>query len=246
MRPGVPLLASCQSGDWGQLLLTTYAHTLTGGLVPCGWLNHVTREAWIVAPPISVKARTAVTCCGGWVRCIWIMYAYRRSVEVLLLTGTLVLRILVCCLTGLCFRLLRTCHSVPNLLTVLQCQLDQSDGDPQRNYSWFCTATVCISCGTMASGDGLRGQHKSDRSGVTFQYELRKSWNAPKCFVDLDSPGIVVLDITVVLDVLRLNAYRDDAELVWVLPGASPNIIRILVPDDRANREDFMISCLRI
>ena len=149
-RPGVSLLVSCQFGDWGQLLLTTCARTLTGGLVPCGWLNPVMCRVWLVVPPINVKACTTVTCYGGWVRCIWIVYAYRRSVEVLLLTGTLVFRIFVSCLTGLCFRLLRTCCTVPNLLTVLHCRLDQSAGDPQRQYSWFCAVM-------MASRDGLSG-----------------------------------------------------------------------------------------
>ena len=86
----------------------------------------------------------------------------------------------------------------------------------------------------MAFGDGLSGLPSSDRSGVTFQYELRKSWNAPKSFVDFDSPGVVVLDTTVVPDVLGLHAFRDGAELVRVLPAASPDIVRVLVPDDCA------------
>ena len=91
----------------------------------------------------------------------------------------------------------------------------------------------------MAFGDGLSGQPSSDHSGVTFQYELRKSWNTPKSFVDLDSLGVVVLDTTVVPDVLGLNTYRDNAELVRVLPGASPNIIQILVPDDLVEPRGF-------
>ena len=106
------------------------------------------------------------------------------------------------------FPLAANLSHLPNLLTVLQYRLDQSAGEPQQNYSRFCTVTVYISCGTMASGDGLSGQPLSDRNGVTFQYELRKSWNVPKSFFDLDSPGVVVLDTTVVPDALGLNAYR--------------------------------------
>ena len=149
------------------------------------------------------------------------------------------LRILVCCLTGFCFLLLRTCWPVPNLLTVLQCRLDQSAGDPQQNYSRFCTVAVYISCGTMASGASLSGRPKSDRSGVTFLNELRQSWNEPKTFVDLHLPGVVVLDTTVVPDVLGLNAFRGDDELVQVLPGASPDTIWILVPDERVEPRGF-------
>ena len=77
----------------------TYACTLIGGLVCCGWLHSVTRGMWLVAPPISVKVCTAVIGCRCWLGCIWIVYTCQKSVEVLRLTGSLVLRILVCCLT---------------------------------------------------------------------------------------------------------------------------------------------------
>ena len=49
-----------------------------------------------MAPPIKVKVRSFVACCGGWVGYIWIVCADRRSVEVLLLTGTLVLTVFPC------------------------------------------------------------------------------------------------------------------------------------------------------
>ena len=54
------------------------------------------------------------------------------------------------------------------------------------------------------------------------------SWNPPKTCVDLNSPGVVVLDTTVVQDVLGLRAFNKEAALVRVLPGASPNIVRVL------------------
>ena len=64
MRPGVPLLVSCPSGDGDQLILTTYADRWTSTL----WLTD-SRDAgaWFVAPPIKVNVRSAVACCGGWV-----------------------------------------------------------------------------------------------------------------------------------------------------------------------------------
>ena len=51
---------------------------------------------------------------------------------------------------------------------------------------------------------------------------------------DLTSSGVVVLDTTIVPDVVGLHAYDDKAALVRVLPGNFPNIVRTLVPDDRA------------
>ena len=56
----------------------------------------------------------------------------------------------------------------------------------------------------MASGDD---QPTGDRSGVTFQCEICTSWNLPKIYVDLNSPGVVVLDTTVVPDVLGLHVF---------------------------------------
>ena len=64
-----------------------------------------------VAPPISMRARTAFAGCGGWVRCIWIVYTWQRSVEVLRLKWSLVLRIMVCCL-AVRFRSLRPGRTV--------------------------------------------------------------------------------------------------------------------------------------
>ena len=72
VRPGAVLLVSCQAGDWGRLLLATHVRMLTGGLVTRDWLRPVTRDAWLVAPPISMEVHTAVSFlgCSGWVMCI--------------------------------------------------------------------------------------------------------------------------------------------------------------------------------
>ena len=99
--------------------------------------------------------------------------------------------------------------------------------------------TVYITCGTMASGDDMSSRPKDDHSGVNFRNELRRSWNAPKSFVDLYSMGVVALDTSVVPDVLGLKAFYDEAELVRVLPGMAENIIRILIPDDCAEPRGF-------
>ena len=65
------------------------------------------------------------------------------------------------------------------------------------------------------------------------------TWNAPKSFVNLDSPGVVALATSVVPDVLGLGAFHDDGALVRVLPGMTENIIQILVLDDRAEPRGF-------
>ena len=49
----------------------------------------------------------------------------------------------------------------------------------------------------------------------------------------------MVLDTTVVPDVLGLHAFKDEVALVRVLPGDFPNIVRVLVPDDRAEPRWF-------
>ena len=43
----------------------------------------------------------------------------------------------------------------------------------------------------MASGDAGGSRPRDDRSGVSFRCEMQTSWNAPKSFVDLESPGVV-------------------------------------------------------
>ena len=96
--------------------------------------------------------------------------------------------------------------------------------------------TIYITCGTMASGDLRSSQAIDDRSGVNCRNELCRSWNAPKSFIDLDSPGVVAFGTSVDLDVLGLKAFYVNAEPVRV-PDMAENIIRILVPDDHAARE---------
>ena len=65
---------------------------------------------------------------------------------------------------------------------------------------------------------------------------------SPKTYVDLNSPGVVILDTTVVPDVIGLHAFNDEAALVRVLPGVSSNIVRILVPDDLSGFHDLLIK----
>ena len=101
-----------------------------------------------VAPPISVRACTVVLSHGGWVTCIWIVYTRQGSVEVLQLTGSLLLRIILWCLcVTVCFLSCSENLTVTKSLPGSLCRPVYSAGYRR------CTVTVYITSGTMASGD---------------------------------------------------------------------------------------------
>ena len=85
--------------------------------------------------------------------------------------------------------------------------------------------------GAMVSGDS---RPVADRNGVSFRNQLQVLWNAPESIVTFDSPGVVVLDISAVPDVLGLRACNDDTQPARVLPGRAQNSVQVLIPDDRA------------
>ena len=69
----------------------------------------------------------------------------------------------------------------------------------------------------MASSDTGGSQPLDDHSGVSFLCELQIPRNAPKSYVELDSPGV---DTSVVPDVLGLRVfYDDDLHINGVLVG---------------------------
>ena len=76
----------------------------------------------------------------------------------------------------------------------------------QRSSNLLCTVTVYSTGGAMASGDAGGSQPRDDHNEVSFRCELQTSWNALMSYVDLESPGLVVLDTSVVPDVLGLSA----------------------------------------
>ena len=82
-----------------------------------------------------------------------------------------------------------------------------------------------ITGGTIASGDAGGSRPRVDRSRVSFRCKLQTSWNAPESYVNLESPGVVELDTSVVLDVLGLSALYDDAKAIRVLPGRAQNSV---------------------
>ena len=86
----------------------------------------------------------------------------------------------------------------------------------------------------MASGDYRNSRPADD------QYGMHTLWDpSVDTCVDLTLSGIVVLDTTVVPDVVGLHAFDDRAPVVRVLPGGFRNIVRVLVPDDRAEPRGF-------
>ena len=94
---------------------------------------------------------------------------------------------------------------VQDYLTVLPCRLRLL----RIIVKTVCTFTVYISCSVMASGEGRNSQSAGDPCGKTFWCEMRTSWDPPKTYVDLASPGVVVMDTTIVPDVVDLHAFDD-------------------------------------
>ena len=186
-----------------------------------------------MAPPISVCERIVVLNHGGWVICIWIVYTWQGSVAVLQVAGSLLFRILLYYLIVVCF--LSCCKN----LTVTK-SLPGSLCRPV-NYVGHqrCTVYVYFSSGAMASCGAGGSQRRGDHSGVSFRCELQISWNASESYVNLESPGVVELDTSVVPDVLGLRALYEDAELTRVLPGRAQNSVRVLVPDARSKPRGF-------
>ena len=128
--------------------------------------------------------------------------------------------------------------TVTKLSPVSSCRPVHS-AEYQQGSSWLCTVTVYITGGTMASGDTGGSRPPDGRIGVRFRCKLQTSWNAPKSYVDLESPGVVKLDTSVVPDVLGLKAFYDDAELVWLLPGRAQNSVQVLILDAIAEPQGF-------
>ena len=106
---------------------------------------------------------------------------------------------------------------------------------------FFCTASspLSISHQLILVIDCLitldNNPNPSGFSHMLHIYTLRTSWDLSMATcVDLTSPGVVVLDTTVVPDVVGLHAFNDQAHVVRVLPGDFGNTVRVLVPDVRA------------
>ena len=120
------------------------------------------------------------------------------------------------CLVIVCFLSCRRSLTVTKSLPGSLCQPVDSVGY-QRSSCWLCTVTVYITGGMMASGDAGGSRPRVDRSGRHIRCELQTSWNSPESYVNLESPGVVELDTSVVPDVLGLRALYDDGKLIWVL-----------------------------
>ena len=165
------------------------------------------------------------------------MYTQRKSVEVPQVTGSLLLRIIFCCLIVLYYRWYLDLEGNPS------CCEELLSGSLHRLVhsvkSRLCTVTVSITSAAMATGNDGDGRPKSDRSGVRFSNLLQTSWNAPDSFVTLSSAEVVALDTSVVPDMLGLRTCYPNAEPSRVLPRRAPNSVRALIPDDRAKRRGF-------
>ena len=190
-----------------------------------------------VTPPIRTRVCTALHGQGSWVTCIWIVYTRQGSVEVLQVTRSLLLQILLYCLVVVYVRLYLSSKESRRVVKIML----------PGSLRWLvhsvgsrrCIVTVSIISGAMASGKARGGRFRVDRGGVNFRYELETSWNARESFLILDSPEVVVLDTSVIPDLLGLRAHYPNAESTRVLPGRAQNIVRVLVPDARAMPQGF-------
>ena len=166
--------------------------------------------------------------------CIWILYTGLGSVEVLQVTGSLVLRILLWCLVIVyflsCGKSLTVSKSWPGLL----CQPVHSAGYQQSSYWWLCTLPVArwhpVTLGVAGPELTLVGS--------VFVASCRYR-GTRRVIRELESLGVVKLDTSVVPDVLGLRALYDDAEPIRVLPSRAQNSVRVLVPDARAMPRGF-------
>ena len=127
---------------------------------------------------------------------IRIVYTQRGSVEVLQVTGSLLILVIFCCCIVLCYSSSGELLRVPGLCLELLIQFVCCVQDNRR------TVPEDSIVGAMASGDSRPG---GVRSGVSFRVRVQVPWNAPETVVALDSPGVVVLDSSHVPDVLGLR-----------------------------------------
>ena len=102
---GSYLMASAVTDAENRFPLATATRSTTGGYMCSGWLVIVTREAEPVATPIRARARTVACSQGGELTDFGIVYTWERSVDVLQVTGSLLLQIILCCFALLFYHL---------------------------------------------------------------------------------------------------------------------------------------------
>ena len=75
------------------------------------------------------------------------------------------------------------------------------------------------------------------RAGITFDVELVVPWDAPEAVINLDSDGL--LDLDMVPDVIGLSGRRPEAAVCRILQGRAVRSVRALVPDPRGLERNF-------
>ena len=98
------LMMSDDTGDGDWFPVATAARSRTGGFGCCGWLYCVTRGAGLVAPPIGGRGRTIVLNRRDVLIYIRIVYTQQGSIEVLQVTGSLSILLIVCCCLVFCLQ----------------------------------------------------------------------------------------------------------------------------------------------
>ena len=149
-----------------------------------------------MAPPIGARFCTVVFFWSGGIMYIWPMYTWRESAGVLHVTGSLLHTVLACRLAEL-----SGCSS-PNYLLVPQSTMTHCHCLRHVLDSNCQTLSQDRCLDTMATGTSLPGVY---RTGNDFQVNVQIPWNAPEAYVTLYSPGLSMLNTSLIPDVLRLR-----------------------------------------
>ena len=185
------------------------------------WLGRLSWWAWLVGLRMSV--RSAVVVCPGGVRIVYIRRALTgsSSLDVAPVTGSLLFCTPVCCLAVCC----AAEFSSWVLFGGTDCIWLAGRGLFFRQVG---VTLVMATDGAAATGG---------RAGITFGVELVVPWDAPEAVVDLQSDGVMGLEM--VPDVIGLTGRRPGATVCRILQGRDVRSVCVLVPDSRGLEQDF-------
>ena len=194
------------------------------GLLGCGgrllgrsdWLYRSSGQAWLADGPGCV--RSAVVFFLGGVRIVYIRSepAGSSSIDAMPVTGSLLFYASVCCFA--------ICGATELSLSVL---FGGTACIWLAGWELF-FRQVCVSSVMAADSVAAAG----GRAGITFGVELVIPWDAPEAVINLNSDGL--LDLDMVPDVIGLSGRRPDTAVCRILQGRDVKSVRALVPDTRS------------
>ena len=184
------------------------------------WLYRFSWQAWLPDGPGCVRAQR----CGFLPRGVSIVHirsepAGSSSIDAAPVTGSLLFYSPVCCFA--------VCGAAELSLTVL---FGVTACIWLAGWELF-FQQVCVSSVMAAASVAAVGV----RAGITFGVELVIPWNVPEAVINLNSDGL--LDLDMVPDFIGLSGRRPDAAMC--LQGRDVRSVCALVPDSRALERNF-------